>query len=96
VESPEGVLDKLTKETVSPYDPTTVRKTSYTLLAHNCTQGERTLTYLVELRERGPNVKPTFPVVAVTTKEDNVTSANSEPSRKRKSTPTRIAPKETL
>jgi hypothetical protein len=94
VRFPEVVLDKITKETASPHDPTAVRRTSYTLLAHSCTQEERILTYLVELRERGPNIKPTFPVVAVPSKEAN-DDTETETKRRRKSTPTRIAPKET-
>jgi hypothetical protein len=93
------VLDKLTKETRSQEDPTTVRQTSYSLLAKSCVYGERKLTYLVELTERGPNIRPGIP----TDKEsDNdrhkpeVTIGGEQTiKRRRKSdTPVRIAPKE--
>lgn len=57
------VLDRFTKTGVSPHDPSTLRRTAYTLVSSNCIQGERRLTYLVELTETGPNVRPTFPVL---------------------------------
>ena len=63
----EAVLDRFCKTSVSPHDPTTSRRTAYTLISNNCTQGERRLTYLVELTEVGPNVRPCFPVIATAT-----------------------------
>ena len=63
----EAVLDRFCKKSVSPHDPTTLRRTAYTLISNNCTQGERRITYLVELTEVGPNVRPCFPVIATAT-----------------------------
>ena len=71
----EAVLDRFSKTSVSPHDPTTTRRTSYTLIANNCTHGERRLTYLIELTEVGPNVHPCFPVIATATTATSTTSS---------------------
>ena len=44
-----------------PTDPSATKRTSFTLLSSSCTVGEQNLTYLVELTERGPNIRPAFP-----------------------------------
>ena len=55
------LLDRFTSTTTSPTDPSATKRTSFTLLSSSCTVGEQNLTYLVELTERGPNIRPAFP-----------------------------------
>ena len=57
-------LDRFTHASPSPCDPTATRNTTFRLLSHSCISGERKLTYVVELIERGPNIKPVFPTAA--------------------------------
>ena len=90
------LLDRFTSTTTSPTDPTATRRTSFTLLSSSCTVGERNLTYLVELTERGPNIRPAFPErlrVAVTSipTPDFPTDLRTTTTRQ-STTPTNILP----